>query len=151
MLTQLGDFDGVVVFATNLATNYDAAFVRRIYAHVELPLPDEPTLARLWARFLPDRLPRDPDVHPAALAARSIGLSGGDLVNVVVGAASAAVQREGTLRRVQLADLDAAIVHAKRAKRDVGSDPLAGPRTSTTEVVPLVEAPLDVQRAAAEA
>ena len=151
MLTQLGDFDGVVIFATNLATNYDAAFVRRIYAHVELPLPDEPTLARLWAHLLPARLPRGADVDPGALAARSLGLAGGDLVNVVVGAASAAVQREGARRCVQLADLDAAIDDAKRAKRDVGSSPLVRPPTATTEILPLVEAPFEVQRAAAEA
>ena len=30
MLLELDRFDGVTVFATNLASNYDSAFVRRI-------------------------------------------------------------------------------------------------------------------------
>ncbi len=41
MLLQLDKFDGVVIFATNLAKNYDGAFVRRILAHIEFELPDK--------------------------------------------------------------------------------------------------------------
>src|SRR5690349_4513681 len=40
MLLELDRFAGVTIFATNLASNYDTAFVRRILGHVAMPLPD---------------------------------------------------------------------------------------------------------------
>lgn len=40
MLLELDKFTGVTVFATNLASNYDSAFVRRIIGHIEMPLPN---------------------------------------------------------------------------------------------------------------
>src|SRR5258708_2686272 len=57
LLLQLDAFDGVVLFATNLAANYDPAFVRRILAHVYFPLPGEPALAPLWKYHLPPQMP----------------------------------------------------------------------------------------------
>ena len=48
MLLQLDKFDGVVIFATNLAKNYDGAFVRRILAHIEFELPDKECRIKLW-------------------------------------------------------------------------------------------------------
>ncbi|MGX1562763.1 ATP-binding protein [Streptomyces sp. NPDC055506] len=83
MLMQLQEFDGVVLFATNLPSNYDQAFFRRILDHVEFPLPDEQSRARILALHTPARLPGKESLDFAALAARSEGLSGGDLANVM--------------------------------------------------------------------
>lgn len=118
LLLQLDSFDGVVIFATNLASNYDSAFVRRILAHVYFPLPDEAALARLWRYHLPRRMPLHADVTPEVLAARSIGLSGGDVLNIVVLAASAALERGA--QAVALADFDAALEQVRRARAEVG-------------------------------
>src|SRR5450432_1129174 len=93
LLLQLDSFTGVVLFATNLASNYDPAFVRRILAHVHFPLPDEAALTRLWQYHLPAKLPLQPDVTAAILASRSAGLSGGEVLNVVILAASGALER----------------------------------------------------------
>lgn len=119
LLLQLDNFEGVVLFATNLASNYDPAFVRRILAHVQFPLPDESSLVRLWKLHLPAKLPRDPDVTPEALASRSLGLSGGDVLNVVILAASTAVERGSG--RVSLADAEQSIEQVRRAKQEVGT------------------------------
>ncbi len=119
LLLQLDSFDGVVIFATNLAANYDSAFVRRILAHVYFPLPDEAALSRLWHYHLPVKLPRQPDVTPEALAARSLGLSGGDVLNVVILAASSALERGAHI--VALIDFDAAIAQVRRARQEVGN------------------------------
>src|SRR5438045_9313940 len=93
LLLQLDSFEGVVLFATNLASNYDPAFVRRILAHVHFPLPDEVALTRLWRYHLPALLPLHSGVTPEILASQSLGLSGGDVLNVVILAAAAAVER----------------------------------------------------------
>jgi SpoVK/Ycf46/Vps4 family AAA+-type ATPase len=121
LLLQLDAFEGVVLFATNLASNYDPAFVRRILAHVYFPLPDEAALVRLWQYHLPSRLPLQVDATPEALAMRSAGLSGGDVLNAVILGASNAVERGA--ERVGLADFDAAIEQIRRSKREVGSKP----------------------------
>ncbi len=121
LLLQLDAFDGVVIFATNLAANYDSAFVRRILAHVYFALPDESALTRLWIYHLPAKMPRQSDVTPEALAARSLGLSGGDVLNAVILAASAALDRNA--KAVTLADFDSAIAQIRRARAEVGQPP----------------------------
>jgi AAA+ superfamily predicted ATPase len=116
---QLDSFEGVVLFATNLAANYDPAFVRRILAHIHFPLPDEAALIRLWAYHLPAQLPRQPDVTPEALASRSLGLSGGDVLNAVILAAAAAVESGDAT--ISLAHFEEALAQIRRSKEDVGT------------------------------
>ncbi|HZZ85376.1 MAG TPA: ATP-binding protein [Anaeromyxobacteraceae bacterium] len=146
MLLELDAFDGVVLFATNLAQNYDGAFVRRIRAHVEFELPDRDCRRRLWEFMLPESLPRAEDVDPEWLAGSSEALSGGDFVNVVVGAASRAVQREGEARRVTRADLELELENVRRAKRHVGAEPGAVRVVEERELDP-ADVPEDVREA----
>jgi SpoVK/Ycf46/Vps4 family AAA+-type ATPase len=121
MLLELDQFTGITVFATNLASNYDPAFVRRILGHVEMPLPDAEGRSRLWHYHIPSRMPvqllaNDWD----RLVAESDGISGGDILNIVINAASMALDREGTECRIIISDFLAAIDSTKRAKREVG-------------------------------
>ena len=124
MLRQMDRFDGLVVFTTNFPENYDAAFVRRILTHVRFDLPDLDTRRLLWSRILPDELPRAGDVDVDILAGESEGLAGGDLVNVVIVAATTAVSRAVEQRVVRLVDLQAEIRSARRARVDVGRPPV---------------------------
>ncbi|MBO9309072.1 MAG: ATP-binding protein [Chloroflexi bacterium] len=118
LLLQLDLFEGVVIFATNLARNYDPAVVRRILAHVPFTLPDQAALVRLWRYHLPHKLPRSAEATPEALAALSAGLSGGDILNCVLLAASEAAMRGA--EQVTLADFAAAIEQVRRAKAEIG-------------------------------
>ncbi|MFD8885856.1 ATP-binding protein [Streptomyces erythrochromogenes] len=121
LLGELDRGSSLVVFATNRAADYDPAFVRRMIAHIEIPLPDEATRVRLWERMLLDELPRATDVDPRELASRSEGLSGADIVNVIVRSAARAVQRQGDERRVALADLLGEVETVREAARRIGS------------------------------
>lgn len=118
LLLELDSFEGVVIFATNLGMNYDAAFVRRILAHIHFPLPDETALVRLWRYHLPAKLPLAPDVTAEVLARESIGLSGGDVLNVVILAASGALEQGAT--QVRLGDFTGALAQVRRAKAEIG-------------------------------
>jgi SpoVK/Ycf46/Vps4 family AAA+-type ATPase len=121
MLLELDRFSGVTVFATNLASNYDTAFIRRILGHVAMPLPDDERRARLWRYHIPDRMPaRLSKKDWARLASASEGLSGGDILNAVVNAAAAALEREGPGCTVTLGDFLKAIAAAKKAKEEIG-------------------------------
>ncbi|MDW8300228.1 MAG: ATP-binding protein [Anaerolineae bacterium] len=122
LLLQLDSFEGVVLFATNLARNYDPAIVRRILAHVPFTLPDQAALVRLWRYHLPQKLPRSADATPEALAALSEGLSGGDVLNCVLLAASQAALCGANA--VTLADFAAAIEQVRRAKAEIGRSSL---------------------------
>lgn len=123
MLRQLDRFDGLVVFTTNFPENYDAAFVRRILTHVRFELPDLDTRLRLWSHMLPAELPLADDVDIGVLAHESEGLAGGDLVNVVIVAATSAVNRPAEHRAVNLEDLQAEIRSMRRARAEVGKPP----------------------------
>ncbi len=90
LLQELERYTGVVIFATNLAANFDPAFERRIRTHVLFELPGEPERARIWkVQVHPSRTPLAPDVDFNTLA-HQYEVSGGDIQNAVLKAALAA-------------------------------------------------------------
>ncbi|WP_255768572.1 ATP-binding protein [Pseudarthrobacter sulfonivorans] len=67
LLQRLDHFDGLVILTTNLRSNIDAAFIRRMDFVVEFPLPDADRRAELWAQHLPpDALAGDIDLPALA-------------------------------------------------------------------------------------
>lgn len=59
MLILLEEFSGVVVFATNLVTNFDHAFESRILKHIKFELPNREARAAIIKKMLPKKLPID--------------------------------------------------------------------------------------------
>lgn len=90
MLKELDAFEGVVVFATNKFGKYDAAFLRRILQHVEVPLPDAPTRELLWRKLTTRQIPGRESLRWQELAEASAGMSGGEIKNAIVTACSEA-------------------------------------------------------------
>jgi SpoVK/Ycf46/Vps4 family AAA+-type ATPase len=85
LLIEIENYDGVVIFATNLATNYDSAFITRIKSiHFKKPGPAE--RKRLWEKMLLPTLPLASDIDTEALAAIE-DVCGRDIKNAVVKAA----------------------------------------------------------------
>lgn len=124
MLMELDRFSGVTIFATNLAANYDPAFVRRLLGHVEMGLPDAEARRRLWRYHIPARLPVDLDAAAwERLVAETDGLAGGDILNIVVQAAAMALAREGPTCRITLADFLEGIAACRAARRVIGVRP----------------------------
>ncbi|WP_247254589.1 ATP-binding protein [Pseudomonas moorei] len=81
LLIELERHEGVVIFATNFAKNYDTAFVSRISQHVGFELPGEPERHAIWAKLLVPGIPlADPrETLLSAVAAGSHGLSGREI------------------------------------------------------------------------
>jgi len=94
LLQELERYTGVVIFATNLAANFDPAFERRIRTHVLFEMPGEAERARIWRVQLHPRTPLAADVDFEALA-RRYEVSGGDIRNAVLKAALAAAAEPG--------------------------------------------------------
>ena len=57
MLILLEEFPGVVIFATNLVTNFDHAFESRILKHIKFELPNQEARVAIIRKMLPSRLP----------------------------------------------------------------------------------------------
>jgi len=147
MLLQLDAFDGIVIFASNLPSNYDSAFVRRILAHIEFELPDKECLIKLWAYLLPNEVPRAEDVTTEWLVSQSEGLSGGDILNIVKLSASQAVSRTEDKCKIFQSDILDSIAQVRSGKEKVGR-PLSGERKTTVseKIVPTEELPSDVRK-----
>jgi hypothetical protein len=92
LLQRLEKFDGIAILATNLRGNLDQAFTRRMQFIIHFGEPDQSTRLRLWAALLEAAGPQDPadKIDPEALAAL-IDVAGGDIRNIVMGAAYDAV------------------------------------------------------------
>jgi SpoVK/Ycf46/Vps4 family AAA+-type ATPase len=90
LLQELDVFNGVAIFATNLASNFDPAFERRIRTHVLFEMPGVDEREHIWrVQLHPTRTPLAADVDFRALAER-YPVSGGAIRNAVLKAALAA-------------------------------------------------------------
>lgn len=82
MLMELDNFDGVVVFTTNLFSNYDEAFKRRILMNVEFALPDVNGREYIWRKILPDKFPIENGISSSLLAQKYDNISGADIKDI---------------------------------------------------------------------
>jgi SpoVK/Ycf46/Vps4 family AAA+-type ATPase len=114
LLRELEAFNGIVIFATNLAANFDPAFERRIRTHVLFDMPGVEERSCIWElQIHPKKTPLGPDVDFRELAKR-YAMSGGDIKNAVIKAAAAAAAEPGSdlVKRIGQA-------HFERAAEDV--------------------------------
>jgi SpoVK/Ycf46/Vps4 family AAA+-type ATPase len=83
LLQKMEQHDGIVILGTNLRTNMDDAFIRRLHHAVEFPFPDELLRLPIWHKHLAPGIPRDDDIDLAFLA-RQFEVAGGNIRNIVV-------------------------------------------------------------------
>ena len=53
LLQEIESYDGVALLSTNLLSNFDDAFLRRLHYIVRFPLPEAPLREELWRRAVP--------------------------------------------------------------------------------------------------
>ena len=95
LLKELEAFNGVVIFATNLAVNFDPAFERRIRTHVLFEMPGVDEREQIWkVQIHPSKTPLADNVNFRDLAER-YPVSGGDIKNAVLKAATMAAAGPG--------------------------------------------------------
>lgn len=101
LLQQMEEYDGVVIMATNLLQNIDAAFMRRINFVITFPFPDEKARLDLWKQMLDTKVPVADDVDLGFMA-RQFQVAGGNIKNIVLHAAFLAAADGGTLTMAHL-------------------------------------------------
>jgi hypothetical protein len=105
LLQRMEQFGGISILATNLRSNIDDAFARRLDFVLTFPSPAVDARRRLWDVHLPASLPVAADIDTAELA-RRFELSGGDIRN---SALAAAYMAAADARPVQMDDLVRAV------------------------------------------
>lgn len=127
MLIELEKFNGIVIFATNFAKNYDEAFRSRITYHVEFVLPEYETRKLLWSKMLVSRIPladnRQGIIEKCAEA--SEGFSGREIrtcMRIALPKVLVEAEQLSISPLLDFAHLHAAIENVKRAQREVGSN-----------------------------
>ncbi len=94
LLMELEKFNGVVIFTTNLISNYDEAFKRRILLSVYFEMPDEEARVAIWKLHLGKKIPLHSEVTAESLSLRYEGISGADIKDMVFYAALYALEQE---------------------------------------------------------
>ncbi|MTH55555.1 AAA family ATPase [Bacillus mangrovi] len=88
LLILLENFEGIVIFATNLVGNYDNAFESRILKHLKFDLPDSRLRKSIIRKMIPVKAPIENDSLTDAqldeLVAISEGLAGRQIKNAIL-------------------------------------------------------------------
>lgn len=113
LLQKMEEYEGVAILATNLRSNMDEAFVRRIQFTVEFPFPDAVHRNKIWQAVFAKDAPRCDDVDFAFLADR-FEFSGGNIKNIVLRAAFFAAESSGVI------DMEHIIRATKREMQMIG-------------------------------
>ena len=97
LLQKMEEHEGVVIMASNLSTNIDDAFLRRIHFTVEFPFPDEGYRLKIWKSMVPQGAPLAEDID-FELLARKLNISGGNIKNIIVNAAFLAADNSKVIK-----------------------------------------------------
>jgi SpoVK/Ycf46/Vps4 family AAA+-type ATPase len=93
LLQRIEAYEGLVILTTNLRSNIDQAFLRRLRFCVEFAMPTGEDRQRIWQLAIPRAARCGSDVDTAFLA-RRLPLSGGSIQAIAVNAAFAAAADE---------------------------------------------------------
>jgi len=96
LLQRMEAYDGVTILATNLRTNLDEAFTRRLQFAVDFPFPEFEDRLRIWQSLFPSDAPHSNELNFELLATR-FKLAGGNIRNVIVNAAYLAATNGGEI------------------------------------------------------
>ncbi len=124
MLIELERFEGIAVFATNFAKNYDEAFRSRISYHVKFDLPDLEARKALWNRMLVKEIPISGEREEVInwCAELSEGLSGREIRTCMrIALPKPLMSAEVGEARLALEHLRESIHQVKQAHVDVAS------------------------------
>ncbi|WP_228257230.1 ATP-binding protein [Acinetobacter sp. WCHAc060025] len=126
LLIELERFNGIAIFATNFAKNYDEAFRSRISHHIHFDLPDLEARKNLWAIMLVDQIPllEPKDEFIQTVSEISDGFSGREIrtcMRLVLPKALLEAEQNNEEAKVKLEQLLEVIERIKKAKLEVAN------------------------------
>jgi hypothetical protein len=122
LLQKMDEYEGVAILATNLRSNMDEAFIRRLQFIVEFPFPTETQRGNIWKLLLESRKDKESKGKGQSLVrlqakdipfdwlARNVRLAGGNIKNIVLAAAYLAAAEKPDAQQIRMKHL----IHAIR-------------------------------------
>ncbi len=101
LLQRMETFDGLAILATNLRSNIDDAFTRRLDMIIDFPAPDETSRLAIWQQCLKPPAPAGPGLD-LEFCAKAFTLSGGNIRSAATTAAYLAAGSSGTIGMPEL-------------------------------------------------
>ena len=95
LLQRMEGYNGLTILATNLQSNLDEAFTRRLHFSVAFPFPEKEYRLRIWQGLFPTGVPHQ-ELDFEILAQR-FKIAGGNIRNIIVGAAYLAAADGGSV------------------------------------------------------
>ena len=147
LLTELEQFEGVAIFATNLPRILDEAFQRRVLVRVNFPEPDLQSRAEIWRSLIPEQAPIAEDVDFDLLGAR-FEITGGYIKNAVLSAIADAVHagKDSDTPLITMEMLETAARHQLHLIEDLDAEGVYSPKVRLEDVILEDEATRKVQR-----
>lgn len=121
LLQRMEAYRGLAILTTNLQTNLDEAFTRRLRVIVQFPFPDQAHRERIWSRAFPASTPTS-GLDPSMLA--RLHVSGGSIRSIALGAAFAAADDDSAVTPEHV--LQAAKVEYAKASRTLTEGEVSG-------------------------
>ncbi len=97
LLQKMEEYEGVAILTTNLRTNMDDAFVRRLRFIIEFPFPNLKDRRRIWEQIWPSPVPRSDELDLDFIA-RHCEIAGGNIRNIALAAAFIAADDGGIVK-----------------------------------------------------
>ncbi|WP_423147176.1 ATP-binding protein [Rubrolithibacter danxiaensis] len=99
LLQRLEDYNGLVILSSNMRSNVDEAFGRRLQSVIHFPVPKHAERLALWKQSFSKQCVLEDTVDLECIAGK-FELAGGSIINVVQYASLMALQRnENTIRK----------------------------------------------------
>jgi len=118
LLIEIERFNGIVIFSTNLAENYDGAFITRIKS-IKFNKPTQELRKKLWESMLLDTLPLDINIDTEKLSTFE-DICGRDIKNAIIRAAQkTAIEDSPYITQVVL---EKSIIEIINSNQDVRND-----------------------------
>lgn len=125
MLILLEEFEGVVIFATNLVKNFDHAFESRILKHIKFDLPNEDARMAIIKDMIPERLPLTAPLAEEQFRELSKimeGLSGREIKGAVLECMLSKVTEQGEAALFSFSDFEAAFKHKQESLKKLDEE-----------------------------
>ncbi|GAX37246.1 AAA family ATPase [Nodularia sp. NIES-3585] len=101
LLQKMEEYEGIAILTTNLRSNMDEAFERRLRFIIEFYPPDANNRHLIWQRIIPENAPCSPDLDLEFLA-NNFETTGANIRNIVLTAAFLAADDGGVIEMVHL-------------------------------------------------
>ncbi|QCK16883.1 ATP-binding protein [Mangrovivirga cuniculi] len=111
LLQRIEDFPGLIILASNLKNNMDAAFSRRFQSTIFFPMPDAELRYQLWRKAFPKDFKIDEKINFREIA-KQYELAGGAITNIIRYCTLKAYSRDNN--EIWLDDIEHAIIREYR-------------------------------------